>query len=44
LEENLGAANIELTPDDLQEIETAASKIEVQGHRYSEVSERMVDR
>jgi diketogulonate reductase-like aldo/keto reductase len=31
LEENLGAAAVELTPDDLREIESAASKITVQG-------------
>jgi aryl-alcohol dehydrogenase-like predicted oxidoreductase len=42
LEENLGAARISLTPDDLREIENAASVI--QGHRYSESSEKMVDR
>jgi aryl-alcohol dehydrogenase-like predicted oxidoreductase len=34
LEENLGAANVELTPEDLREIEGAASKITVQGARY----------
>jgi aryl-alcohol dehydrogenase-like predicted oxidoreductase len=34
LDENLGAVNVELTADDLQEIEEAASKIEVQGARY----------
>ncbi len=44
LEENLGAAAIELTPDDLREIETAASSITVQGARYSETSQRMIDR
>jgi aryl-alcohol dehydrogenase-like predicted oxidoreductase len=44
LDENLGAATIELTPADLQEIETAVARIEVQGARYSEASERMVDR
>jgi aryl-alcohol dehydrogenase-like predicted oxidoreductase len=36
LEENLGAANVELTPDDLREIENAASKIAVQGARLPE--------
>jgi aryl-alcohol dehydrogenase-like predicted oxidoreductase len=36
LEENLGAADIELTPDDLQEIEDAASKITIQGARLPE--------
>jgi aryl-alcohol dehydrogenase-like predicted oxidoreductase len=34
LEENLGAAEVELTPNDLREIEEAASKIKVQGARY----------
>src|SRR5213080_2370227 len=36
LEENIGAAEIELTQEDLHEIETAASKIKVQGARYPE--------
>jgi aryl-alcohol dehydrogenase-like predicted oxidoreductase len=36
LEENLGAANVELTPEDLREIAEAASKIEVQGARLPE--------
>jgi aryl-alcohol dehydrogenase-like predicted oxidoreductase len=44
LEENLGAARIKLTPNDLIEITHAASKIQVQGARYSEASERMVGR
>jgi len=41
LEENIGAANVELTPDDLREIEGAASKITVQGARYPEAMEKM---
>jgi aryl-alcohol dehydrogenase-like predicted oxidoreductase len=41
LEENIGAVAIELTPEDLREIETAASKITVQGARYPEKLERM---
>jgi aryl-alcohol dehydrogenase-like predicted oxidoreductase len=41
LEENIGAANVELTADDLREIESAASKIEVQGARYPEKLEKM---
>ena len=41
LEENIGAAAIELTPDDLREIDSAASKITVQGARYPEKLERM---
>src|SRR6202008_737894 len=39
LEENIGAAEIELTPDDLREIQSAASQIEVQGARYPETLE-----
>jgi aryl-alcohol dehydrogenase-like predicted oxidoreductase len=41
LEENVGAAEIELTRDDLREIEKAASKIEVEGARYPERLEQM---
>ena len=44
LEENLGAADVALTPDDLSEIDAAASRIEVHGARYSEAAQRMVDR
>ena len=44
LEENLGAVAVELTPDDLGEIESAASQIEVQGARYPEELERMTGR
>jgi aryl-alcohol dehydrogenase-like predicted oxidoreductase len=41
LEENIGAVNVELTPSDLQEIETAAAKIQVQGARYPEEMDRL---
>jgi len=44
LEENLAAADVSLTPNDLQEIETATSKVTVHGHRYSEGAQRMIDR
>jgi aryl-alcohol dehydrogenase-like predicted oxidoreductase len=44
LEENLGAAELELTSDDLREIDSAASKITVQGARYPEHIERMTGR
>src|SRR5271166_1071591 len=44
LEENLGAAAIELTSDDLREIEDAASKIIVQGARYPEHLEKRTGR
>ena len=40
LEENIGAAEVELTSGDLREIDEAASKIEVQGARYPEEQER----
>ena len=44
LEENVGAAAVELTADDLREIEAAASQITVQGARYSEAAQRMINR
>jgi aryl-alcohol dehydrogenase-like predicted oxidoreductase len=44
LEENIGALSVELTPDDLREIESAASKIKVEGARYPEKLERMTGR
>jgi len=44
LEENIGAASIELTTDDLRKIESAASQIEVQGARYPEHLEQMTGR
>ncbi len=44
LEENLGAAAIELTTDDLREIETAASQITLHGARYPEHLEQMTGR
>jgi aryl-alcohol dehydrogenase-like predicted oxidoreductase len=44
LEENIGAAAIELTSEDLREIESAASEIEVQGNRYPEHLEQMTGR
>ena len=44
LEENIGAANIELTAGDLREIDSAASKIAVQGARYPEHIEQMTGR
>ena len=43
LDENIGAASVSLTPDDLSEIESAASKITVQGARYPEELERMTN-
>lgn len=44
LEENIGAASVELTSSDLREIENAAAKIEVQGARYAAAQEKMIDR
>jgi aryl-alcohol dehydrogenase-like predicted oxidoreductase len=41
LEENIGAVAVELSPEDLQQIESAASKIPVQGARYPEHIEKM---
>jgi aryl-alcohol dehydrogenase-like predicted oxidoreductase len=44
LKENLRAAEVELTPDDLREIDSAASKITVQGARYPEHLQRLTGR
>ena len=44
LDENLGAVAVELTPDDLHDIESAASKITVQGARYPEKLEQLTGR
>jgi aryl-alcohol dehydrogenase-like predicted oxidoreductase len=44
LDENIGAVTVELTPDDLEEIDSAASKITVQGNRYPEHLEAMSGR
>ena len=44
LQENIRAAEIELAPDDLREICSAASKITVQGERYPENLEQMTNR
>jgi aryl-alcohol dehydrogenase-like predicted oxidoreductase len=44
LEENLGSVAVELTPDDLREIDSASSKITVQGARYPEKLEQMTGR
>ncbi len=42
LDENLGALNIELTPDDLRQIDDAASKIHLEGDRYPEELKKLV--
>jgi aryl-alcohol dehydrogenase-like predicted oxidoreductase len=44
LEENLGAVNAQLSPEDIQQLENAASKIPVQGARYPEELQKMVGR
>jgi aryl-alcohol dehydrogenase-like predicted oxidoreductase len=44
LEENIGAAGVELTPDDLRDIESAVSRVTVQGDRYPAHLQQRVDR
>jgi aryl-alcohol dehydrogenase-like predicted oxidoreductase len=44
LEENLGAATVQLTEDDLREIDSAAAKFEVHGARYPEHLQKMINR
>jgi aryl-alcohol dehydrogenase-like predicted oxidoreductase len=44
LDENIGAATIQLSPDDLREIESASAKIKVQGNRYPDSLEKLTGR
>jgi len=44
LEENLGAVSVELSPDDLRQLEAAAAKIQLQGARYPEELQKLVGR
>jgi aryl-alcohol dehydrogenase-like predicted oxidoreductase len=44
LEENIGAVNVTLTPEEVRELESAASKIPVQGARYPEALQKLVGR
>jgi len=44
LEENIAAADIELTPEDLRQIDYAAAKIPVQGERYPEKLQKLINR
>jgi aryl-alcohol dehydrogenase-like predicted oxidoreductase len=44
LEENLGAPGLVLTPDDLREIDAATARITVQGSRYPESMQKLVER
>jgi len=44
LEENLGAADLELTADDLTELDEASRSVQIQGNRYSDAAQKMIDR
>ena len=44
LEENLGALDVTLTADDLHELDEASSQITIHGARYSEATQKMIDR
>lgn len=44
LEENLGAVNVELSADDLRELENLTAQIDVRGARYSENAQKMINR
>jgi aryl-alcohol dehydrogenase-like predicted oxidoreductase len=44
LEENISAADVELSPDDLRTIDESAATMTAHGHRYSEAHQRMIDR
>ena len=44
LEENLGAVNVELSAEDLRELENLTAQIDVQGARYSEAAQKMINR
>jgi len=44
LQENVAAASIELSEEDLREIERATSEITVEGARYNEGAQRMINR
>jgi aryl-alcohol dehydrogenase-like predicted oxidoreductase len=44
LEENLGAANVELTPDDVHALEDASSAVKIEGARYSPFHAQLVGR
>jgi aryl-alcohol dehydrogenase-like predicted oxidoreductase len=44
LEENLGGASVELTAEDVTALEEASSKIKIEGERYPEVNQRLIDR
>ena len=44
LEENLGALDVRLTPEDLREIDAASAKVRVEGARYPDAAQKMIDR
>lgn len=44
LKENNGAVEVELTPDDLREIDSAVSKLDIQGERYPAAVQKLIDR
>jgi len=44
LDENLGSADLNLTPEDLAELDSASASVQVQGDRYPEAMQRMIDR
>src|SRR6476620_2460433 len=44
LEENLGAADLELSPEDLAELDSASASVQVQGARYPDAMQKMIDR
>jgi len=44
LDENLGSADPDLTPEDLAELDSASASVQVQGDRYPGAMQRMIDR
>jgi aryl-alcohol dehydrogenase-like predicted oxidoreductase len=44
LEENLGSADLDLTPEDLADLNNASASVQVQGDRYPEAMQKMIDR
>jgi aryl-alcohol dehydrogenase-like predicted oxidoreductase len=44
LDENLGSADLDLTPEDLAELDSASASVQVQGDRYPEAMQQMIDR
>ena len=44
LDENLAAADLELTPEDLADLDAASASVQVQGARYPEAMQKMIDR